>query len=95
MKTRYTLRVLAAGFALAATSAAHVANAQSFGNSHPVTRAQVQGELAQIEAAGYDPHRDSSTYPADLQAAEARVSAAQAGSDQASSDPKVHDATKG
>ncbi len=40
----------------------------------PVTRAQVRSELIQIEHAGYNPaKRDTSTYPADIQAAEARI----------------------
>ncbi|TCK84175.1 DUF4148 domain-containing protein [Paraburkholderia sp. BL9I2N2] len=40
----------------------------------PVTRAQVRSELIQIEHAGYNPaRRDTSTYPADIQAAEARI----------------------
>ncbi|RKT20499.1 uncharacterized protein DUF4148 [Paraburkholderia sp. RAU2J] len=53
--------------------------------SAPLTRAQVRSELIQIEHAGYNPaERDTSTYPADIQAAEARISsrnAARPGSD--------------
>jgi hypothetical protein len=42
----------------------------------PVTRAQMRAELVQLENAGYYPaKRDSSTYPSDIQAAEARVMA--------------------
>jgi hypothetical protein len=37
----------------------------------PLTRAQVRGELTQLEAAGYRPIKNR--YPADIQAAEARV----------------------
>jgi len=45
-------------------------------SSQPLTRAEVRAELVQLEAAGYDPSRTSdSTYPADIQAAEARVAA--------------------
>lgn len=40
----------------------------------PVTRAEVRAELVQLERAGYTPaKRDNATYPADIQAAEARV----------------------
>ena len=55
---------------IAALVAAPVASfAQS---SEPVSRAQVQAELAQVEKAGYDP-RDGVHYPENLQAAEAKV----------------------
>lgn len=44
----------------------------------PVTRAQVRAELVQLEKAGYTPGAgDQATYPAQLQAAEARVGAEQ------------------
>jgi hypothetical protein len=43
----------------------------------PVTRAEVKAELAQLERAGYNPASDQTTYPAQIQAAEARVSAQQ------------------
>ncbi|ABE35458.1 hypothetical protein DR64_5823 [Paraburkholderia xenovorans LB400] len=55
----------------------------SFAQSNqPVTRAQVRAELIQLEKAGYQPGRDDPYYPADIQAAEARV-AAQNGTAQA------------
>ncbi|MDR5751308.1 MULTISPECIES: DUF4148 domain-containing protein [unclassified Caballeronia] len=42
----------------------------------PVTRAQVRAELVQLEKAGYNPaKRDNTTYPSDVQAAEARIAA--------------------
>ncbi|OAJ55361.1 hypothetical protein A6V36_35190 [Paraburkholderia ginsengiterrae] len=42
----------------------------------PVTRAQVRAELIQLEKAGYNPAAaDDTTYPADIQAAEAKVAA--------------------
>ncbi|OAJ61647.1 hypothetical protein A6V36_23105 [Paraburkholderia ginsengiterrae] len=42
----------------------------------PLTRAEVKAQLKQIEQAGYNPAASSdSTYPADIQAAEARVAA--------------------
>ena len=57
---------------IAALVAAPVASfAQS---SQPVSRAQVQAELAQLEQAGYDP-RDWIHYPENIRAAEAKVAA--------------------
>ncbi len=48
----------------------------SFAQSNaPVTRAEVKAQLVQLEKAGYQPGRDDPYYPADVQAAEARVSA--------------------
>jgi hypothetical protein len=45
-------------------------------SSQPVTRAQVRAELVQLEKAGYNPATaDNYNYPADIQAAEARVAA--------------------
>jgi hypothetical protein len=42
----------------------------------PLTRAQVRAELVQLEKAGYHPDGgDDSTYPAQIQAAEAKVAA--------------------
>jgi hypothetical protein len=48
----------------------------SFAQSNaPVTRAEVKAQLVQLEKAGYQPGRNDPYYPADIQAAEARVSA--------------------
>jgi hypothetical protein len=49
----------------------------SFAQSNqPLTRAQVKAELVQIEAAGYNPATSNDyDYPANIQAAEARVAA--------------------
>ncbi|QIE25615.1 hypothetical protein SBC1_51130 (plasmid) [Caballeronia sp. SBC1] len=49
----------------------------SFAQSNaPVTRAQVRAELAQLAQVGYHPgDGDNARYPADIQAAEARVAA--------------------
>ena len=60
---------------IAATLAAPVAVfAQS--SNQPLTRAQVNEQLVQIEKAGYNPARyDPNQYPSNLQAAEARVAA--------------------
>lgn len=56
---------------IAAVLAAPVA---SFAQSNqPVTRAQVRAELVQLEKAGYHPGHADPYYPADIQAAEARV----------------------
>lgn len=45
--------------------------------AQPVTRAQVKAELQQLEAAGYRPSAGTDPYyPADLQAAQARIAAA-------------------
>lgn len=47
--------------------------------SQPVTRAQVRAELVELEQAGYHPGGEDPYYPADIQAAEARVAAQKAG----------------
>jgi hypothetical protein len=48
----------------------------SFAQSNaPVTRAEVRAQLVQLEKAGYDPAHNDPEYPADIQAAEARVAA--------------------
>jgi hypothetical protein len=45
-------------------------------NDAPKTRAEVRAELVQLEQAGYNPTGgNKTTYPAEIQAAEARVSA--------------------
>ena len=63
-------------FAAAVVAAPVVSFAQS---DEPVTRAQVRTELEQLERAGYNPTaNDDSTYPADIQAAEARIGAQKA-----------------
>ncbi|WP_109481189.1 DUF4148 domain-containing protein [Paraburkholderia sp. C35] len=46
-------------------------------SSQPVTRAEVRAQLVQLEKAGYVPSNSSDTqYPANIQAAEAKVQAA-------------------
>ncbi|WP_321799374.1 DUF4148 domain-containing protein [Caballeronia sp. J97] len=46
--------------------------------SAPLTRAQVKAELVQLEQAGYSPATgEQANYPADIQAAEAKVAAQQ------------------
>jgi hypothetical protein len=50
--------------------------AVSFAQSNgPVTRAQVRAELVQLEKAGYHVGDGHTTYPAEIQAAEAKVAA--------------------
>jgi hypothetical protein len=57
-------------------AAALVAPVASFAQSNqPVTRAEVRAQLAQLEKAGYNPGGDRTNYPANLQAAQARVDA--------------------
>jgi hypothetical protein len=41
----------------------------------PVTRAEVRAQLVRLEAAGYSPNSDSSYYPLNIQAAEAKIAA--------------------
>jgi FlaG/FlaF family flagellin (archaellin) len=44
--------------------------------NHPLTRAQVQAHIVELENAGYDPgFVNDGEYPHDVQAAEARVAA--------------------
>jgi Domain of unknown function (DUF4148) len=66
------MKSLIQAVAIAAALAAPVA---VFAQSNaPVTRAQVRAELVQLEKAGYNPARgEDPYYPADIQAAEARV----------------------
>ena len=45
-------------------------------SNEPLTRAQVKAQLVQLEQAGYNPSSSNdATYPAQIQAAEARVAA--------------------
>ncbi|WJF92088.1 DUF4148 domain-containing protein [Paraburkholderia bonniea] len=70
------MKSLISALALATTLAAvpMVSFAQ---NSQPLTRAEVRGELIQLEQAGYKPNEDRLDYPVNIQAAERRVSAEQ------------------
>ena len=62
--------------AAVALASALVAPAVSFAQSKgPVTRAQVRAELVQLEKAGYHVGDGHTTYPAEIQAAEAKVAA--------------------
>ncbi|WP_244817910.1 DUF4148 domain-containing protein [Caballeronia sp. Lep1P3] len=66
-------------FGIAALAVALSTPVASFAQSNqPVTRAQVRAELVELEQAGYTPSvRNDPSYPADLQAAEARIAAKQ------------------
>jgi hypothetical protein len=69
------MKSLIKAVALAAIVAAPVVSfAQS--NQQPLTRAQVRAELVQLEKAGYNPN-DWINYPENIQAAQAKVAAAQ------------------
>lgn len=63
--------LICAAFAAAVLAAPTLSFAQA--SNAPVTRAQVKAELVQLEQAGYNPARNDLNYPADIQAAEARV----------------------
>jgi hypothetical protein len=56
-----------------ALAAPALAFAQS--DNGPVTRAEVRADLVQLEAVGYHPSANDPYYPADIQAAEAKVAA--------------------
>ncbi|RQZ20566.1 DUF4148 domain-containing protein [Burkholderia sp. Bp9031] len=69
------MKSLIKAVALAALVAAPVVSfAQS--NQQPLTRAQVRAELVQLEKAGYNPN-DWMNYPENIQAAQAKIAAAQ------------------
>jgi hypothetical protein len=60
---------------VSALAAPAFAFAQSTDNNGPLTRAEVKAQLVQLEKAGYNPNGDQVNYPANIQAAEARVNA--------------------
>ncbi|WP_244847134.1 DUF4148 domain-containing protein [Caballeronia sp. SL2Y3] len=57
--------------ALAAPAFAHA------GENGALTRAEVKAQLVELQRAGYNPSSDRTTYPAAIQAAEARIQSAQ------------------
>jgi hypothetical protein len=71
MKSLLYTAIAASVLAIPVVSFAQQSNA-------PVTRAKVRAELIEIEQAGYKPGRRNPNYPEDVQAAQARVAAAQA-----------------
>ncbi|SAL35841.1 purine nucleoside phosphorylase [Caballeronia sordidicola] len=60
---------------VSALAAPTFAFAQTSDNNGPVTRAEVKAQLVQLEKAGYNPAGDQINYPANIQAAQARVDA--------------------
>jgi len=58
-----------------AAPALSFAQADTQADQSTVTRAQVKQDLQRVEAAGYRPNASDATYPQDIQAAEAKVSA--------------------
>jgi hypothetical protein len=63
-------------FASIIVAAALAIPAVSFAQSNQaLTRAEVKAQLVQVERAGYNPSMDRTTYPAEIQAAEAKVAA--------------------
>ncbi|MBB5463636.1 DUF4148 domain-containing protein [Paraburkholderia sp. Cpub6] len=77
---RPIVRLAAFVAAMAFAAPITVFAAANVGANHPLTRAEVREQLVEIEAAGYNPARaNPREYPADVQAAEARVAAQHAG----------------
>ncbi|MFL9922126.1 DUF4148 domain-containing protein [Paraburkholderia fungorum] len=68
MKTLIYAALIAGALAAPALSFAQDASA-------PMTRAEVEADLARLEQAGYRPNLKDLHYPQDIQAAEARVAA--------------------
>jgi hypothetical protein len=59
-----------------ATAALAILAVSAFAQSNQsLTRAEVNDELVQVERAGYTPSMDRTTYPAEIQAVEAKVAA--------------------
>ena len=63
--------LICAVFAAAIVAVPSLAFAQT--TSAPVTRAEVRADLVRVEQAGYHPEENNLHYPADIQAAEARI----------------------
>jgi hypothetical protein len=77
------MKSLIKAVAIAAILAAPVVSFAQQSNQ-PLTRAEVRQQLIELEQAGYNPARANDyDYPADIQAAEARVAAQKAGGAQA------------
>ncbi len=66
MKTLLSITAAVAILASPVASFAETPNA-------PLTRAEVRAQLVQLEKAGYNVSGDNTTYPADIQAAEAKI----------------------
>jgi hypothetical protein len=63
--------LICAAFAAAVLAAPTLSFAQV--SNAPVTRAEVKADLVRVEQAGYRPASKDLDYPADIQAAEARI----------------------
>jgi hypothetical protein len=63
--------LICAVFAAAVLAVSTLSFAQE--SNAPVTRAEVTADLVRVEQAGYNPARNDLNYPADIQAAEARI----------------------
>jgi Domain of unknown function (DUF4148) len=63
--------LICAVFAAAVLAAPTLSFAQA--TNAPVTRAEVKADLVRVEQAGYRPASKGLNYPADIQAAEARI----------------------
>jgi hypothetical protein len=77
--------------AVAAVAAPTLSFAQSTG---PLTRAQVRADLVQVEQAGYNPGlAEDANYPADIEAAEAKIAAQRSNQSarQEAPQPATHD----
>jgi hypothetical protein len=78
---RYLAALAAATVSLAAHAAPHLTQQQCMGYpfkhvaAGKVTHAQLMNELGELEARGYNPGDDDSTYPSDLQAAQKALTA--------------------
>jgi len=70
MKVRIQTLMIACALAAPALASAQSTNG-------PVTRAEVHSDLVRIQQAGYDPARQDPSYPADIQAAEAKIAGGQ------------------
>jgi hypothetical protein len=77
-KTKLEVMIMKSLIKAVAIAAVLAAPVVSFAQSNqPVTRAEVRNQLVQLEKAGYNPSNSNDTqYPANIQAAEAKVAAA-------------------
>lgn len=67
------MKSLISAVVIATVLAAPVAAFAQSDTNQPMTRAEVRTQLVQLEQAGYKPSGDRVTYPAGIQAAQARV----------------------
>lgn len=74
MKALIQAVLISCALAAPAFAFAQSTNAPTTG---PVTRAEVKADLVRVEQAGYRPQAKDVNYPADIQAAEAKIAAQQ------------------